>query len=284
MTREQASKPEAPRFTTPEEARTEWVKSFENRDVNRFFRSGFAEHDQTAGAFLRGGLYLPVARTGVGKTSWMLSVAYRQAKNGTKVFFGNFEMNIPQMWTRLACLHDKTLTLKELNEGDLTPAKIARIVAVADKLTNFSPWFCEDTNLKALIGRAMTEIAPSSNSLLFIDYVGLLTLPRFDAQERYHLISECARTLKRLARALDIPLVAAVQLNRNIENRKDKTPTLADLRDSGELEQHADCVLALTRERDDRLDVIVLKNRHGPRDVSYSLSFDGPRAAVEDLD
>jgi len=101
-------------------------------------------------------------------------------------------------------------------------------------------------------------------------------------QERYWLISECAKGLKLLARDLDIPIIAAVQLNRAIENRTNKTPTMADLRDSGELENHADAVFALTRDAKDTLDVDGLKNRHGPL-ASYSLRFDGPRAAVEEF-
>ena len=100
--------------------------------------------------------------------------------------------------------------------------------------------------------------------------------------QRYWLISETAKQLKILARDLDIPVVAAVQLNREIENRANKTPKLADLRDSGELENHADGVFALTREDREILEVDVLKNRHGPL-TSYSLSFDGPRCAVEEF-
>ena len=101
--------------------------------------------------------------------------------------------------------------------------------------------------------------------------------------QRYWLISESAKQLKLLARELDVPIVAAVQLNRAIEKRKNKTPTLADLRDSGELENHADGVFALTRDDREILEVDVLKNRHGPL-ASYSLRFDGPRCAVEDYE
>jgi len=128
---------------------------------------------------------------------------------------------------------------------------------------------------------ARAEIKPSSDAILCLDYVGLLSMKGFGPDQRYWLISESAKQLKLLARELDIPVIAAVQLNRKIEERKDKTPTLADLRDSGELENHADGVFALTREDRENIEVDVLKNRHGPL-ASYSLHFDGPRCAVEE--
>jgi replicative DNA helicase len=134
----------------------------------------------------------------------------------------------------------------------------------------------------ALAKAAKEKIQPRSSSVLFVDYVGLFTMKGLGPQERYWLISETAKQLKLLARGLDIPVISAVQLNRKIEERKEKTPNLADLRDSGELENHADAVFALTREGD-RIDVDILKNRWGPLG-SYSLRFDGPRAAIEEYD
>jgi len=96
-------------------------------------------------------------------------------------------------------------------------------------------------------------------------------------------MSEVAKQLAILARRLDIPIVTAVQFNRAIENRKDKCPILSDLRDTGEWENHARGVFMLMRE-ESTLDVYVRKNTEGPNDVTYSLHFDGPRAAVEEFD
>src|SRR4029077_27176 len=131
------------------------------------------------------------------------------------------------------------------------------------------------TDFTALVKAAKAQIEPSSESILFLDYVGLISMKGLGPDQRYFLISESAKQLKLLARDLDIPVIAAVQLNRDIEKRKDKTPNLADLRDSGELENHADAVFALTREDRNILEVDVLKNRYGPL-ASYSLRFDGP--------
>lgn len=275
--------PDTPKFVTPEESAVRWLKSLEQRDGRRYFKSGFAKHDQVAGALLRGALYLVAARAGIGKTAFLFALAYRQSLSGIKVFFCNLEMSVEQMWNRLACLCDPDLMLRELNEGEFTPERVAYFIRLSEELQNFSPLFFESTEFAAMVTAARAEIKPGSDSIFCLDYIGLLSMRGFGPEQRFWLISESAKQLKLLARELDIPVIAAVQLNRQIEHRKDKTPNLADLRDSGELENHADGVFALTREDREILEVDVLKNRHGPL-VSYSLRFDGPRLAVEDYD
>jgi replicative DNA helicase len=239
---------ESPKFVTQDEARTRWLKSLEARDHRRYFKSGFKAHEQSVGAFLRGSFNLFAARPGVGKTAFLFALAYRQVLAGVKAYFCNLEMSVEQMWNRLACLQDESLTLRELNEGEITGSRVQYFLALSEKLAGFSPMFFESTEFRSLVAATQAEIKPSSDSILFVDYIGLFTDRRLGPQERYWLISECAKALKLLARQLDIPIIAAVQLNRQVEARKDKTPTLADLRDSGELENHADSVFALTRE------------------------------------
>jgi replicative DNA helicase len=170
-----------------------------------------------------------------------------------------------------------------LTEGQITGTRVQYFMALAEKLAGFSPLFFENTDFRSLVTVAQAEIKPGSDAILFVDYIGLFTDRRLGPQERYWLISECAKALKLLARQLDIPIIAAVQLNRQLEARKNKTPTLADLRDSGELENHADSVFALTREDRGVLEVDCLKNRHGPL-ASYSLRFEGPRVAIEEFE
>jgi replicative DNA helicase len=165
----------------------------------------------------------------------------------------------------------------------LTPERVLYFTRLSHELVGFSPLFFESTEVKGLFEAARAEIPKASDSILCVDYIGLLSDRRLGPDQRYWLVSSCALGLKTLARELDIPVVAAVQLNRDIEKRANKTPTLADLRDSGELENHADAVFALTREDREILEVDVLKNRHGPL-ASYSLSFDGPRCAVEEFE
>jgi replicative DNA helicase len=274
---------DAHKFVLQAESRIRWLKSLEARDVRRYFKTGFAKHDQIVGALLRAALYLIAARAGIGKTALLFSLAYRQVRTGIRVFYCNLEMPVEQMWNRLACLHDADLTLRELNEADITSDRAKYFIQLSQELEKFSPLFFESTDFAALEKAAKAEIEPASESILFLDYIGLVSMKGLGPDQRYFLISESAKRLKLLARDLNIPVIAAVQLNRDIEKRKDKTPNLADLRDSGELENHADAVFALTREDRDVLEVDVLKNRHGPL-ASYSLRFDGPRCAVEDFE
>jgi replicative DNA helicase len=257
----------------------EWLQ--QRQDKEPFFRSGLKAHDQAAGAFQRGGFYLFAARPGIGKTAALFSLAYRQARAGVATYFANLEMTVEQMWCRLAALHDKRFTVRGILE-DQTQDTRQRLVELAEHdLPTFSPLFTEGSDFHEFVETARGNINPGSKSILFIDYLGLFSMRGLGPDQRYQLISEVARALKLLAKGLNIPIIAATQLNRKVEDRKDKALTLADLRDSGELEQHADAVFGLTRENAERLDVAILKNRNGPLG-SYDLSFDAPRIAVED--
>jgi replicative DNA helicase len=258
----------------------EWLDGRHNLDS--FFRSGFKGHDQQAGAFQRAGWYVFAARPGVGKTAMLFSLAYRQALAGVATYFANLEMSTEQMWLRLACLHRKDLNLWRLLNEELSPVELASLRELAKtELPTFSPLFCEDSEFTEFAKTVRGNINPGSRSILFVDYLGLFNFRGLGPAERYQVISECARQLKLMAQHLSIPIIAAVQLNRAIEQRKEKGPTLSDLADSGDIEKHADGVFILTRENPERLDVHVKKNRNGPLSV-YDLQFDGRRVAVED--
>jgi len=267
-----------------EDARIRWLKSLGQQVKRRFFSSGFSLHDRVAGMFLRGSQYIVAARPGVGKTAYLVSIAYNLARAGVKTIYASLEMPIERIWNRLACLHDPSLTLRELNETEPTPERVRYFEGLSRKVVNFSPMFFEDSDFTAFLKAMKQEVPPSSDSIILIDYAGLFTLKGLGPQERYWLMSEVAKQLSIMARALDVPVITAVQFNRSIESRKDKKPTLADLRDTGEWENHARGVFMFTREVQDRLDVYIEKNTEGPANVSYSLHFDGPRAAVEEYD
>jgi replicative DNA helicase len=270
-------------FINQQQAKARFLKWLDGRqNLDSYFKSGFKTHDQQAGAFQRGGLYIFAARPGVGKTAILFSLAYRQALAGVSTYFVNLEMNSSQMWLRLACLHRKDLNLWRLLNTELSVAETNFLRELAEnELVTFSPLFCEDSEFTEFVKTVHGNINPGSRSILFVDYLGLFSMRGLGATDRYALISEVARQLKLIAQHLQIPIVAACQLNRNIEARKEKAPVLSDLSDSGDIEKHADAVFILTRENQDRLDVHVRKNRNGPTSV-YDLVFDGPRIAVED--
>jgi replicative DNA helicase len=273
------------KIVTQEEARVQWLKSLEQRDGKKYFSSGFKCHDQVAGRLLRGCQYIVAARPGVGKTAFLVSVSNNLARAGIRVVYASLEIPVPRLWNRLACLHDPNLTLRELNEPDenLSVERAQYFEDLSRQIVNFSPIFFENSDFKAFIETMNGTVEPSSDSCVIVDYAGLFTLKGLGPSERYWLMSEVAKQLSILSRRLDIPILTAVQFNRAIENRKEKCPMLSDLRDTGEWENHARGVFMLMREASDTLDVYVRKNTEAPNDVYYSLHFDGPRAAVEEL-
>jgi replicative DNA helicase len=276
---------EQTKIITQEQARVRWLKSLERRDGKKYFSTGFISHDQVAGRLLRGSQYIVAARPGIGKTAFLISLSNNLARAGIEVVYASLEIPITRLWNRLACLHDKTLTLREMNEPDDHLIERAEYFEkLSRKIVNFSPEFFENTDFKDFLETMTARVKPSSDSCVIVDYAGLFTLKGLGPSERYWLMSEVAKQLAILARTLDIPVVTAVQFNRAIENRADKSPMLSDLRDTGEWENHARGVFMLKREDAGVLDVYVRKNTEGPNDVYYSLGFDGPRAAVEEID
>jgi replicative DNA helicase len=276
---------EPAKIITQEQARVRWLKSLEQRDGKKYFSSGFKSHDQVAGRLLRGSQYIVAARPGVGKTAFLVSLAFNLSRAGIEVVYASLEIPVPRLWNRLACLRDKSLTLRQLNEPDenLTIDRAEYFEKLSREIVKFSPMFFENYDFKLFLDTMIETVKPGSDSCVMVDYAGLFTLKGLGPSERYWLMSEVAKQLSILARTLDVPVVTAVQFNRAIENRKEKFPLLSDLRDTGEWENHARGVFMLMREDAGALDVYVRKNTEGPNDVYYSLAFDGPRAAVEEM-
>lgn len=273
-------------FITPEDSRIAWLKSLEQRDAKRYFRSGFAAQDQVVGAFERATINAVGASTGVGKTAYLFSVAYRMiTQHQTKVYYLNLEMPVASMWNRLACIADPTLKLTALRDADFSPDEIAYLVKLSHKLVNFSPLFCEDSDIRTLIERCCAQIERGSDSVLIIDYFSLLSIRGTDSDNRWSTQAECAKQLKLLANHLDIPIIVAIQLNTSIEKkdgaRNNSVPTLGDFRGDKEILHHSNMVLALARDNRDQLEAYCLKNRNGPTGM-FTLEFVPERAAVEE--
>src|SRR5262245_43333689 len=164
-------------FIDQEASRVAWLKSLEQRDRKHYFRSGFQTQDQAIGAFERGTLNSVGGFTGIGKTSYLFSLAYQMIRqHGTKVYYFNLEMNVAGMWNRLACIHDPALKLMDFRDKDITPERADYLIDLSQKLARFSPIFCEDPDIKELIKRASAKIERGSDSVLIIDYFALLSM------------------------------------------------------------------------------------------------------------
>lgn len=270
--------PEKLHWITPEESMAAWIKSWDPELREAPFASGFKTHDQGMGWFHRGSLYIYGARPGIGKTAMLLALAVKQTVHST-VYYLNLEMSHQEMWSRLYCLVTPDAQLGPVARREKSMRWAA--LQAAPQLQRFTPLWLENTDFNAFVKLAKETIEPSSRSVLFVDYLGLFSMRGLGPNDSFVMIAEVAKQLKLIARALNIPVIVAAQLNREIEKRKDRSVTLADLRGSGELENHADAVMGLSRENSERMDVTILKNRIGPL-TRFDLRFIETRAAIED--
>ncbi len=237
--------------------------------------SGFASLDLLVKGFRSGQLIVIGARPGMGKTAFVLDVARRVASTGGKrVLFFSLEMSTEELTERLIA-SEAELDLSRVQSGGLRDWELEQVnVAVAsfsgvDLVLNSDPMVrVGDIRAAALREKARGELA-----LVVVDYLQLMTSGATKSiDNRQAEVAEISRSLKILARELEVPVMALSQLSRNLETRHDKRPQLSDLRDSGQIEQDADLVLFLHREEmyDDNtphkgtIEVIVAKHRNGP--------------------
>ena len=153
----------------------------------------------------------------------------------------------------------------KITRGYFTNADLAKLAAAADNVARL-PLYVDDANLPIdrIAARSRRIKADRGLDVIFIDYLQLVA-PSHRWNTREQEVSEVSRSLKALAKELNVPVIAGAQLNRAIETRAEKKPTLADLRESGAIEQDADAVLFLspTNEKG-ATDLIIAKHRQGP--------------------
>jgi replicative DNA helicase len=233
-----------------------------------------------------GCLYVVGARPGSGKTIMGLQIAMHVSRWGN-VAFSSLEMKRDELTQRMLAarggIHMTALTRRALSNDDWT-----KIAAHAQPIREL-PLFVDDrsgTSMAQIRSYARSVARRGALSAIVVDYLQLIraTDPR---KPRWESVSEISRGLKILAREFDVPVVALAQLNRESESNR-RPPTLADLRESGSIEQDADVVMLLQREFDenagvptDNLDVIVAKNRHGMTG-KFTLLWEGHFARVSD--
>lgn len=220
------------------------------------------------GGFRPGALYVVGARPGVGKSVIALAVAMEMARHGT-VAFSSLEMPEKELHIR-AMSAGASVQLKELGKGkNINPVAWNKISAWRAQ-TPMAIAFDDRPGVTAFDVRTFARAVHRKNPLsaIVVDYLQLMTDPR-EKVARWEKVGDMSRTLKILARELNVPVIALSQLNRGSETRADKMPQLADLRESGSIEQDADVVILLHRDMSGKVDasdelaMFVAKNRHG---------------------
>lgn len=230
-----------------------------------FLSTGFPSLDSILGGGLhKGRLYIIGARPGVGKTSFALNLADNLP---APVLFVSLEMTETEITRLQVARRTKIPTRRIERHNNLTEAEFERIAAATSELCH------SGIAVNRRPGATVAEINCMARSVkglgaVFVDYLGLITAAN-PGKSRYEGITDISRDLKKLALSLDVPVVALAQLNRAVESRQDKRPSLADLRDSGAIEQDANVVMLLSHysSRDEMpilIECEVAKNRHGP--------------------
>lgn len=237
--------------------------------------SGFTDLDRLTGGFRPGQFIIIAARPAMGKTSLALNIASHAAVNlGKKVGIFTMEMASDEVIMRLFSSAAEVNMESMMKGYGMNEEKLIRIMQASDVLSTKHIYIDESGTNTPLDIRAKTRRLSAEVGgldLIIIDYLQLMTLPK-DRDNRQQEIAEISRALKILAKDMKIPVVALSQLNRGLESREDRRPRLADLRESGAIEQDADLVMFIyrdeyyypeTTEKPGIAEVIVGKNRHG---------------------
>lgn len=261
--------------------------------------TGLADLDRCLGGLHKSDLLILAGRPSMGKTALATNIAFNVARSGGKVAFFSLEMSAEQIATRLLG-QEASVSSHNIRSGNVNEKEFAALVE-ASKIISHIDFFIDDTaalTVPALRTRARRLKRQSGLDLIVVDYLQLMSAMRSgggNIENRVQEISEITRGLKAVAKELAVPVIALSQLSRAVEQREDKRPQLADLRESGAIEQDADTVMFVFREEyyverkepsqssekhsgaekyqdwQDRLrkcaniaEVIVAKQRHGP--------------------
>ena len=214
--------------------------------------TGFGDLDTLLGGLKRSDLVIVGARPSVGKSSFALGIARNAAvlQKANVVMF-SLEMSSEQLAVRLLSA-ESGVDSTRLRLGQQTELEERRIIRASGDLSEANIWFDDTPVLTAaeLRAKARRLAGERGLDLIVIDYLQLMAGEGSNSrhENRVQEISYISRTLKGLARELDVPIIALAQLSRAIENRHPRIPMLSDLRDSGSIEQDADVVMMLSRE------------------------------------
>ena len=236
--------------------------------------TGFLDLDELLSGLQPNALYVVGARPSMGKTALALSMASNAAiESGRPVLLFSLEMGQLELTQRLLCAEAR-VNSRNVRNGQLTESDWGKIAHATGRLADAPIWIDDNPNVTVMEIRSKARRLKSrlgDLGLIVVDYLQLMT-GRSNAENRQVEVSEISRGLKILARELQTPVVALSQLSRQLEMRADKRPMLADLRESGSIEQDADVVMFIYRDDVYNLDspdrgtaeILVSKHRNGP--------------------
>jgi len=237
-------------------------------------KTGFEDLDKMTSGFQRGDLIIIAARPSMGKTAFAINLAYNIViKYKQPVIFFSLEMSKEQIAQRFLSL-ESSVPLSKIRNATLSVQDMDKI-GEAISLLSEQPIYIDDspilTTMDIRVKSRKVKVDKKALGAIFIDYLQLIK-GEDKSESRVQELSEISRSLKALAKELNVPVIALSQLSREVEKRVDKKPLLSDLRESGAIEQEADVVIFLYREdyykketkKQNFTEVIIAKQRNGP--------------------
>lgn len=267
-----------------------------HKDKNKLrgLPTGYKDLDNILAGLQRSDLFVLAARPSMGKTALALNIAHNVAvKSQQPVLIFSLEMSKEQLVDRLLAL-ESGVDAWALRTGNLTDADFEKLGHAMGALSE-APIYIDDTpsiTVSDLRTKARREAHQRQLGLIIVDYLQLMMGGRYGSDaNRVQEVSEISRGLKGVARELNVPLVALSQLSRSVESRSPQIPQLADLRESGSIEQDADVVAFIYREefynpetdRKNITDILIKKHRNGPTG-GVELYFDREKQRFRSLD
>jgi replicative DNA helicase len=266
---------------------------YQNQEAVTGLSTGFGKFDELTAGLQKGDLIIVAGRPSMGKTTLALNIAENAAlnmtkgKNPTAIF--SMEMSVDQLALRMIS------SLGRVNQSSLRNGRLAdddwpRINGAIQQMQE-APLFIDDTPALSpteIRARARRLKRQHGLSLIVVDYLQLMKVTG-NTENRATEISEISRSLKALARELEVPIIALSQLNRSVEQRPDKKPIMSDLRESGAIEQDADLIIFIYREevydkdtiRKGQAEINIAKQRNGPVG-EFRLTFQGKWTRFDD--
>jgi replicative DNA helicase len=236
--------------------------------------TGFTELDRMTSGFQRSDFIIVAARPSVGKTAFALNIAQNVAtKTNENVAIFSLEMSAQQLVMRMLCA-EGNINAQNLRTGKLTPEDWGKLTMAMGSLSNAGIYIDDTPSIRVSDIRAKCRRLKQESGLgmVVIDYLQLIQGSGRNRENRQQEVSEISRSLKALARELEVPVIALSQLSRSVEQRQDKRPMMSDIRESGSIEQDADIVAFLYRddyynkdsENKNIIEIIIAKQRNGP--------------------
>ncbi|MCF0106049.1 MAG: replicative DNA helicase [Holdemanella sp.] len=228
----------------------EEINNLKNKKGVTGISTGFVTLDKMTNGFQKGDLIILAARPAVGKSAFALNILNQAAKrNPGAVAMFSLEMPSEQLMKRLLSCESQVVSNK-LRDGKLNSEEMSRLHSAGTRLSERKIFIDDTSSIK--VSQIFSKCRKLKNeygviSLVIIDYLQLITGTRADSRQQE--VSDISRNLKILAKELECPVIALSQLSRKVEDRNDHRPQLSDLRESGSIEQDADIVMFLYREK-----------------------------------